>query len=434
MSIRKIFLRIIKNQLVSGGAVLFFGNLIVSAGGYFYHLLMGRMLGVVDYGILASLFSLSSLFGIPTAGLTLVLVREISSLRGKSKLEEASFFYSWILKKFFIFSFLLFLILLCLSPFFLKLLHLDSISLLLIIITASIVSIFVRINESVFQAFLRFKLMSFLGILAACLKIIGAVVLVFLGFSVLGAISAFLLSLVFGLFLSFPLVKKILCQKKKKFRVNGRRILKYALPVFLSTLAFTSMYTIDVVLARHFLSSQDAGFYASLSTLGKIIFFASGPISMAMFPMVVQRHANGENYTNLLILAFGLVVLICLGTSTIYFLFPSLMIRLLFGRLFLGASYALGFFALFMSFYSLSYILVNFSLSIGRVKVVFLPVMAAILQVAMILLFHKSLVQIVGVSIFCLGLLLAGLIFYNFIRDKKVIAQFIQQIVLIRDG
>jgi len=432
MNFSKFFTRIIKNQLVSGGAVLFLGGLASSAAGYVYHLLMGRMLGPVDYGVLASLFSLSSIFGIPTSGLGLVVTREISALRGRKKIGEISFFYSWILKKFMIFGFFLFLILMLFSPFISNFLHLESTNLVLIVVVISAFGIFMSINNSVLQGFLRFKLMSVLGVLVAGLKLVIAVFLVFLGLKVTGAISALLISLVIGLLVIFPFVKKLLPKEPKKFKVNGKKLLKYTIPVFLSTLAFTSIYTIDVVLARHFLSGWEAGFYASLSTLGKIIFFASGPISMAMFPMVAARHANGENYINLLALSFAIVALICLGTSTIYFLAPSLMFSLLFGKLFLDASYALGFFALFMSLYSLSYLLVSFSLSIKRTKVVVFPVIAAVLQVGLIFLFHRSLIQIVGVSIISVGLLFVSLVFYSFFKDKRVAAQLVGQFAQIR--
>jgi len=185
------------------------------------------------------------------------------------------------------------------------------------------------------------------------------------------------------------------------------------LPVFFSILAFTSLYTTDIVLARHFLPAQEAGFYAALATLGKIIFFASSPIVMVMFPMISEKHANGKKYTNLLSLSLGLVFLVCLGVSGVYFLFPKLMINILYGSQYLSASASLWLFAIFLSLYSFSYLLTNFYLSIKKVRIVSLPMTAALLQIILISLFHQNLRQTISMSVLTTALLLFSLLLYS---------------------
>jgi len=200
--------------------------------------------------------------------------------------------------------------------------------------------------------------------------------------------------------------------KSKEKTVDSREITKYAIPVFFSTLAFTSLYTADVVLARHFLSAQEAGFYAALATLGKIVFFASSPIITVMFPMISERHASGKQYLGFLNLSFGLVILGCLGVTSVYFFFPELMIKTLFGSQYLPASPYLFLFAIFISLYTFSSLLVNFYLSIKRTRIVILPMMAALFQAVAIFAFHQNLSQIVLVSVVVLGLLFISLLIY----------------------
>ncbi|MBU3956776.1 oligosaccharide flippase family protein [Patescibacteria group bacterium] len=413
-------LKLIENQLIAGSAILFAGNMFANFGNYLYHLLMGRMLGPIDYGILASLISFSYLISIPVNSLSLVVVKYVSALRGKKDFGTIFYFYSWLNKKLVIFSLAGFLLLIIISPLIASFLHLKSILPLLLIITSSLVGVYFMVNVTTLQGFLRFGLMSISGAVQVVLKLGIAVLLVYLGWKVLGAVLAFLVSALIGYLLTAFFVRRLFERKKeRKKTINSQEIVRYAVPVFFSTLAFTSLYTTDIVLVRHFLPAQEAGFYAALATLGKIIFFASSPIIMVMFPMVSERHANGKKYINLLSLSLGLVLLTCLGISGIYFLFPKLMINILYGRQYLSASPYLFLFAIFLSLYSLSSLLVNFYLSVKKVKVVVLPVIAAAAQVILIFLFHQSLSQIVWVSISILSLLLISLLVYYIYSDNK---------------
>ncbi|PJE68969.1 hypothetical protein COU96_02290, partial [Candidatus Shapirobacteria bacterium CG10_big_fil_rev_8_21_14_0_10_38_14] len=109
-----------------------------------------------------------------------------------------------------------------------------------------------------------------------------------------------------------------------------------------------------------------------------------------------------------------LVFLITLGIGLIYFLFPELMVNILYGAEYLPAASYLVFFAIFLGLYSFSFLFTNFFLSIRKTKIVILPVLAAIAQIVLISIFHQDLIQIIRVSIGVLFLLFVSLLFYNF--------------------
>ena len=408
-----------KNQLIAGSAILFVGNTFANFGNYLYHLLMGRMLGPIDYGILASLISISYLLGIPVAALVLVIVKYVSAFRGRKKLSTVNYFYGWINRQALIIGLLGLLIYLVFSSWIALFLHLDTSLYVVIVGLTSFIGIFFSINFATLQGFLRFSWQVIVNIVNVLVKIILAIGLVYLSYKLWGAISAILAGMFAGYLLSIYYIRKLIGPKQEEKSFSGREVIAYGVPVFFSILAFTSLYTTDIVLARHFLPAQEAGFYAALATLGKIIFFASSPVAMVMFPLVSERHANGKKYKSFFILSLGLVFLACLGISGIYFFFPKLMITLLYGRQYLPAASYLFLFAIFLSFYSLSSLLVNFYLSVKKVKIVIFPVAAAITQIILIFLFHKNLSQVVWVSICVLGLLLVLLLVYNFATIRK---------------
>ena len=60
----KLIKKLINHPLFSGSAIVFVGNMTANVVNYLYHLIMGRMLGPVEYGVLASLYSVLYLVGI----------------------------------------------------------------------------------------------------------------------------------------------------------------------------------------------------------------------------------------------------------------------------------------------------------------------------------------------------------------------------------
>jgi O-antigen/teichoic acid export membrane protein len=409
-----------QSQLFAGSAILFVGSMVANFGNYLYHLLTGRMLGPVNYGLLASLISLTYWFAIPMSALSLVVTKYISALKGRGELGAAAYFYSWLNKKLIGFILVAFFLMIAASSRLASFIHIESSSLIWLVFVYSLVGVYLTVNSATLQGLLRFNLMAALSLIQVFLKLGLAVFLIFLGWEVLGAVLSFLIGVIGACLLAAFFVLRLLPKKKKAKKIDVRELIKYAVPVLFSTMAFTSLYTTDIVLVRHFLPAQEAGFYAALALLGKIIFFASGPIIMVMFPMVSERHANGRGYSNLFKLSFGLVFLICLGISGIYFLFPKLMVRMLYGSQYLPAAPYLFLFAIFLSFYSLAFLLVNFHLSVKKIKVVLLPLAAAVSQIILIFFFHQSLLQVITVSMVLLGLLFLALLLNSFLKYDRI--------------
>jgi len=413
---KKHFLRLVRNQLIAGSAILFASAMVGNISNYLYHLLMGRMLGPVDYGVLTSLISLAYLFGVPTAALSLTVVKYTSGLGVDKKLDSVLSFYSWLNKRLAVFVWPALVIFLLVSGKIASFLHLKSISLVWLMGFYALIGIYSTVNVATLQGLLRFNLVAVSSIITVLLKLLLSVLLVLAGLGIWGAALPFLISALIGFFLLRFFVDRLLSNSQGKVKgvVGKREVFAYAWPVFLSTLAFTSFYTTDILLARHFLTPQMAGYYASLATLGKIVFFASSPIVMVMFPLISARHENGQDYRQTLNLSLGLVLLASLGITGFYFLFPQFMIKVLYGTDYLAAAPYLVYFSIFLSFYALVNVLVNYYLSIKKVKIVFFPALAALAQILLILIFHQDIFQIVLVSIAVLGLLLIALLGYHF--------------------
>jgi len=414
---KKIINNFIKHPLFSGSLIMVGGSMAVNVINYLYHLLMGRILGPVDYGVLASLYSLIYLIGIVPISTSVAIVKFISS--AKSEKEIYSIYKSlsnfvFYLAVFVSLAFFVF------SPLIAGFLHIDNFWTVSLVSFVLFFSLLTLVNQSTSQGLLKFMGSVGPNFVSAVLKLVLGIILIWLGWSVFGAMVGVVVGAVVSYFYSLQFVKKILkASKFEKFVLKP--FFAYAFPVLVSALAFTSLFTVDVILVKHFFPPFEAGIYAALSTLGKIIFFAASPITATMFPIVSGRKARGEAHLKIFLASLGLTALMAIAITGFYWLFPNMAIGVLYGSAYLSAKGALVWMGIFILFYTLSYLLVNYSLSLGDSKTVYFPFLAAALQAPLIWFFHGSILQVVQIS---LVLALAMFVFltvylgYNHLRKS----------------
>lgn len=405
--------KILKHPLFSGSFVLVGGSMIINVVNYFYHLLMGRVLGPVDYGVLASVYSILYIVSIIPSSASISIVKFISSAKDN---KEKSEIYIAINRFVIRLALVLSVVMMFLSPFISRFLNISNSSIVLLIAPVLFFSLITLVNVSTSQGVLKFMGLVVPNFVSSVLKLVLGLALIWAGFSVLGAMWAVVIAALVSYLVSRRMIVAYIDTKIKPNNYNLKAFYKYSIPVLIQAFAFTSFFTIDVILVKHFFSPFDAGIYAALSTLGKIVFFASSPITAVMFPIVSGRYTKGEKYKKILLASIGATAIISFGVVFIYFLFPNIAISALYGKSYLSASSSLVWMGLFIAFYTVSYLLTNFFLSIGKTNIVYIPLIAVILQVVGIWIWHNSLLGVIQISlavmaVVCLTLL--GYLRYN---------------------
>jgi len=411
--------RFLTNPLISGSFVLLAGNMIGNFCNYLYHLIMGRMLGPVDYGILESMVSLLYLLSIPIGTISLVIVKYVSQFKGEDRYKAIGKLYHKLNIQLLFFGLLGLMGYFLSVPLLAKILRLDNYLWLVMVSLIIFVTFFSGINRAFLQGLSKFFELSLSGVIESLGKLFLSIVFVVIGLKVTGAIGAILIAGLIG----FAITKYFIKDKVREFdlaeNLGRRTMMRYSLPVFISTLSMTSLFSTDIILARSFLTSYDAGLYSALALLGKIIFFLSGPIGMVMFPLISEYKAKEQNYRKIFLQSLVIVAMVSMLMTVIYFIAPKFIVQMLYGTDYLKAASSLGLFAVFLSLYSLSSIFVNYYLSIKKIIAAVFPLLAAILQIILIFLFHQNIVQIVYVSIMVIGLLLALLMLYYWKNERK---------------
>lgn len=406
---KKIIKQLISNPLFSGSAIMIIGSNSANFLNLVYHFVVGRMLGPSLYGELASLISLIGLLSIVPSSISLVVIKYVSSAKSD---EDIVNLISWLKSKIIRVSILFFIIILIFSPLISSFLHINKIIYLILIAVSFLFSLQSLFYRSILQGLLKFKEMVFSILVENSVKLIVSIFLIFLGLRVGGAMLAFVIAAFLGWYVTyFNLRSHSLNNPKTPSDIKSMAI--FTIPVLIQSISVTSLYSSDIILVKHFFSSHDAGIYASLSTLGKIIFFGTSPIAAVMFPLVSKKKTSGENYKKIYIYSFIATLALASIVLFIYLLVPQMAIKLLYGSAYLEASNLLIWFGIFISLFSLSSLIINFSLSLGKIKAVFLPVIAAILQFLAIWFYHQNLFQVILISTIISALLLIALLIYS---------------------
>lgn len=406
---------IFRHPLFSGSAVMIVGSNFSNFLAYLYHLVIGRLLGPSNYGELVAFISIVSILTMIVSFFGLVVAKFVSM---SNTHDEAKAFISWIKYKAFVVGAVVGLIILILTPLLSDFLKVKA-SILIFVAPLFLMYSMAFIYRSILQGLLRFGRLVIAANVDNFGKFVLGIAFVYAGFSVFGAVLGTVLAAFISLLFYRYYVRDYENGSQARLKYSNR-VWKYTVPVFVVSVASYSMFTTDLILAKHFLSATEAGLYAALSNLGKIVFYGVAPVSSVMFPLVSKRFAKGEKYAKILLASVGLTLVISLLVVVLYWQFPNKAVGILYGEEFLPAARDLVWFGLFMAMFSLASLFANFYLSKEETKISAFVALAALLQIAGIWIYHGSIIEIVGVSLACVSGLLICLVLYGLLRKNAV--------------
>ncbi|MFQ3181282.1 MAG: O-antigen/teichoic acid export membrane protein [Polaribacter sp.] len=162
----------------------------------------------------------------------------------------------------------------------------------------------------------------------------------------------------------------------------------------------------DILLVKHYFESYEAGLYASLALIGRVVYFIAWMFVMLLLPKVVQLKKEGKPTLPILLKYVGYITFIAIVIVTSCFLFPKEIIGLLFGSDYITISSLLWKYALATSIFAISNIFAYYFLSLDTYIPVALSGIFGMLQIVLIVFYHETLAQVVHVQIIAMILLL----------------------------
>jgi len=180
---------------------------------------------------------------------------------------------------------------------------------------------------------------------------------------------------------------------------------RYSAYTLLGLAVFGVLTNLDALFVKHFFSPVVAGYYGPVVTLAKVSLFLPWAIGIVLFPKVMQRQAAGRDARPLLLLSLAGALAPGLGMTTLYFLSPAPLVRILFTGAYANPGIVLGFASLAASLYAGLYIWLNYALSLEQPAFVYALIGVLVWQSLGMYLFGRE--SLVGMT---LAMVSAGII------------------------
>ncbi|GAA3612051.1 oligosaccharide flippase family protein [Flavivirga amylovorans] len=387
--------------------------LLVNGGNYLYNLILGRLLGPTQFADAAVLVTF--LLVLSFVAMTFQLATAKFSV-----LFESNLFTTFIIRVYknaVLIGILLGITIIICAPQ-LQIVFNTSTSHMFVIFGIGVPFYFLMsVNRGIFQGKKELKSLSITYQAEMLSRLIITLALIFILSDIASSTLIALgisISFLFGL---IPFRYKDISFKTKT--VIGKTELKSIRSFFLLT-AFYELTQIiinnsDILLVKHYFEPYEAGLYASLALIGRIVYFVAWMFVMLLLPKVVQLKKENKDTSKVL---FNYVLYIIIISLTIILgcsLFPETIIIILFGESYISMAGLLWKYALATSMFAISNIFAYYYLSLDRYVPVIISGVFGMLQMALVIFFHDSLKQVVYMQIIAMVLLLCiQLIFYKF--------------------
>jgi len=379
--------------------IMFVATSLTNLLAYIFNILMGRMLSPASFGILISLQAMLVILTIAGNGMQTIVAKYASYFDAVGQHGRANRVMTYSLQGVILFAgFITLVIVLVRSPLA-HFLQIASPVAVIVLALALIPTMVASIIYGFLQGLERFGVLGTLQVSVGILRIILGILFVYIGFDTVGAIAALPASAGIIALLALFLLRAFLRGTREQEEFDGKEIFFYSSYVIITLTCFAILTNMDLIVVKHFFSPARAGQYAAAATLGKIIFFFPLAVARVFFPKSSRRHALDQDTTNLVRLSL-LAVAVPSGLLTLaYFLWPSLILRLVLGDQYAVTGPLIGVLGVAMTLYGLINIWLNYYLSVNQMSFLYMVSAGVLLQLVLLARFHSSLLQVATVLV-----------------------------------
>ncbi len=412
---------------MSGGSLLLIATVIVNVCNFIFNAYLGRVLTFEQFGIITLINTLWYITLIPVNALYTTVNHRVAFLTSNENTQESlHFLHNTKRRNLFISIFIsvCFLIAVPITDRFFQIHNYFITFLFTPMITFGIIT---AINKGFLQGIFNFKSVALIIIFEAISKLIFAFLFVGVKMSSWAFISL-PLSAGFAFLLSFYFIAP---QKSTQIQpISYRFPSKFFSAAIITGLSSIAFLSVDVILAKHFLPPVDAGKYAFLSLIGKMVYFFGTLPSLLMVTFVSRDLGKKRNPNSTFYKLFSLAVLLTMSVFILVGPLGNLFIPLLFGSKAVTILPYLTLYSTAIMFFTLSSCFVTYYLARQRYFFSILAIFIAVVMCVGISLFHNGIDQIIHVifvtSIFSLSIFVFSHIletFYSIKPNKTFISQ-----------
>ena len=394
-------------KIVNGSIVLLIGSVFVSLANFGYNIGVARLLGPSDFSHAAAAVTILMLVSALTLSFQLVCAKLVAKANTR---EQKAAVYQHLRKRAWAIGLALGAFMLIANSPLTAYLRLSTPWIIILLAIGLAIYVPLGVKRGGLQGTCRFKGLAWNMGAEAIVKFVGAIVLIEFGFGVLGAVAAISASVI----LAF-------CLPDSARELRGPRVLsghtppvgeaRQAIVFFVGQVIISN---IDILMVKHFFRPDQAGLYAAIALVGRLLYFGAWSIVSAMFPVSAEGETEKPAAS---LLAFPLLMVT--GMSIVFVLvlatFPTFIFQALFGSHFqIGVgdlNLLLSMNAAATGVYAIAVVLITYEMSRRIANTGWLQLAVSGLIVIGITWFHSTLLEVIIVQQVLRILLLLAVVF-----------------------
>jgi cellulose synthase/poly-beta-1,6-N-acetylglucosamine synthase-like glycosyltransferase/glycosyltransferase involved in cell wall biosynthesis/O-antigen/teichoic acid export membrane protein len=405
----------VSGEIFASGVLILaslFGNVL----NYLYNAYLGRNLDLGDFGTLSLMGSFLYLANVPFTAIGRSVTHKTAYLYGEHK-SAVKEFWLYVRKNSYKIAFGFSLVWLAATPLLKNFFHTPDSLPFIMFAPVWVIGILASIDAGYLSGNLRFTSVAILAVAEALSKLLFSIMFVAFGIHDF-VYAAIPLSMGFAFLVQWYFIKSIKVSKLSASEAARatRFPRKFFFTSILTTLTSISYLSLDLLLAKHYLSPADAGSYSYLTLAGKMVFLMGGLVSQFLVPMVSRDLGAGKKDHALFLKILIMVVGINVFTFTFFGLLGSVTVPFLWGQAASTIGPYLPLYSFAMVCYSVSSLLISYRQVRGEYSFSVIGFILGLVQVVGMIIWHDSIATITVVVAFSaiLSLLVIGFmhIFY----------------------
>src|SRR5712692_5355688 len=394
----------LRARLLGGSMVMLISSAMVGGINLLYNILIARWLGAVQFGHAAAVYTLLMLLSSVTLAFQLVcskFVAQSESLEAKAGVYLSLHRSAWKVGA------ILGVLLVLASGAVSSYLNLPTQTYIILLGVGTSLYFPLGVRRGLLQGMYDFRRLAENFVVEVLVKLVGAILLLVLGWGVTGVIAAVTASLGVAYLMAYP---------QRELRVATKPNLPASFWEGTQAAVFfvgqVIINNVDIVLVKHFFSAGEAGLYAAVALVGRVVSMLSWSVVSSMFPVSAGARSDERGGRMVLTTTFLLVLQI-----TTLFLFGLWLAPNALWKFLLGAGFPplggrspytslLLLYAAATGVYSLAVVLMTYEMSRKIVNVGWLQLGMSGAVVLGIYTFHKNLHQVIAVQLILMAVLL----------------------------
>ena len=392
-----------RQKLLGGSLTLLAGSGLVGVTNLVYNVVTARMLGPIGFAHATAVYTLLMLASAITLSFQVVCAKYVAShetVEEKNAIFAALHFRAWIA------GIALSLSLFIFNRAITSYLNLPDPTLLSLLALGTAFYIPLGVRRGYVQGVHAFSSLAINFMLEGVVRLGGAYLLMWLGLGVRGAVLASVIAVIASYFLARP-------------SPGWRALSVHGIPIAfgegVQAIVFFSGQVVinnfDIVLVKHFFVPEQAGIYAAVSLVGRLINMCAWSVVNTMFPVAAAARQSDREARPVLFLSLGLVFLILSVLILGLWAIPSFLWRTLFGSHFELGNYGglaalLILYAVTTGIYSLSSVMITYEMSRKIANTSWAQLAFSGAVVVGICVFHQTLRQVILVQLILMVILL----------------------------